>query len=45
MKITDAAIRQIRAEALARAKDRSLPMSIRVRSRETVELCDRRLAR
>lgn len=36
-------VRQIRDEALARVADRNLPLDVRLRSKETVALCDQRL--
>lgn len=34
---------QIRAEALARVADTRLPFDVRLRSKETVALCDERM--
>jgi len=37
-------VQQIRAEAMARVMNKNLPFDVRMRSRETVQLCDERLA-
>jgi hypothetical protein len=40
---TIAEVVQIRDEALARVADKTLPLEVRIRSKETVALCDERM--